>query len=113
MLSPAPLLNDLARGPAGASGHWVQTPDGLRLRLGVWRQGAKGTVLIFPGRTEYIEKYGGAAAALAEAGYTSLAIDWRGQGLSDRLLPDRLIGHVDRFSDYQRDVQTLLAAAKS
>lgn len=113
MLSPAPLANDLARGPAEASGHWVQTPDGLRLRLGVWRQGAKGTVLIFPGRTEYIEKYGGAAAALAEAGYTSLAIDWRGQGLSDRLVPDRLIGHVDRFSDYQRDVQTLLAAAKS
>ena len=30
MLSPAPLANDLARGPAEASGHWVQTPDGLR-----------------------------------------------------------------------------------
>ena len=99
MLSRAPLHNDLARGPAGASGHWVQTQDGLRLRLGVWRNGAKGTVLIFPGRTEYIEKYGGAAAALAKAGYTSLAIDWRGQGLSDRLLPNRLIGHVCRFSD--------------
>ena len=113
MLSNAPLLNDLARGPAGASGHWVQTQDGLRLRLGVWRNGAKGTVLIFPGRTEYVEKYGGAAAALAEAGYTSLAIDWRGQGLSDRLLPDRLIGHVHRFSDYQRDVQTLMIAAKT
>ena len=112
MLSPAPLHNDLARGPAGASGHWVQTRDGVRLRLGAWRNGAKGTVLIFPGRTEYIEKYGGAAAALAHAGYTSLAIDWRGQGLSDRLLSNRLIGHVHRFSDYQQDVQTLLAAAK-
>ncbi|MGB2127714.1 alpha/beta hydrolase, partial [Planktomarina sp.] len=108
MLSPAPLNNDLARGPAGASGHWVQTRDGVRLRLGAWRNGAKGTVLILPGRTEYIEKYGGAAAALAQAGYSSLAIDWRGQGLSDRLLSDRLIGHVHRFSDYQQDVQTLL-----
>ena len=113
MLSPAPLRNDLARGPGEGSGHWVQTPDGLRLRLGVWRSGTKGTVLIFPGRTEYIEKYGGAAAALAEAGYSWLAIDWRGQGLSDRLLPDRLIGHVHKFSDYQRDVQTLMRAAKS
>ena len=113
MLSPAPLRNYLARGPGEWSGHWVQTPDGLRLRLGVWRSGTKGTVLIFPGRTEYIEKYGGAAAALAEAGYSCLAIDWRGQGLSDRLLPDRLIGHVHKFSDYQRDVQTLMSAAKS
>ena len=113
MLSPAPLRNDLARGPGEGSGHWVQTPDGLRLRLGVWRSGTKGTVLIFPGRTEYIEKYGGAAAALAKAGYSCLAIDWRGQGLSDRLLPDRLIGHVHKFSDYQRDVQTLMSAAKS
>ena len=113
MLSPAPLRNDLARGPGEGSGHWVQTPDGLRLRLGVWRSGTKGTVLIFPGRTEYIEKYGGAAAALAEAGYSGLAIDWRGQGLSDRLLPDRLIGHVHKFSDYQRDVQALMCAAKS
>ena len=113
MLSRAPLHNDLARGPAGASGHWVQTQDGLRLRLGAWRNGAKGTVLIFPGRTEYIEKYGGAAAALAKAGYTSLAIDWRGQGLSDRLLPDRLIGHVRRFSDYQQDVRTLMTAAET
>ena len=113
MLSPAPLRNDLARGPGEGSGHWVQTPDGLRLRLGVWRSGTKGTVLIFPGRTEYIEKYGGAAAALAKAGYSCLAIDWRGQGLSDRLVPDRLIGHVHKFSDYQRDVQTLMSAAKS
>ena len=113
MRSPAPLRNDLARGPGEGSGHWVQTPDGLRLRLGVWRSGTKGTVLIFPGRTEYIEKYGGAAAALAKAGYSCLAIDWRGQGLSDRLLPDRLIGHVHKFSDYQRDVQTLMSAAKS
>ena len=113
MPSPAPLRNDLARGPGEGSGHWVQTPDGLRLRLGVWRGGTKGTVLIFPGRTEYIEKYGGAAAALAKAGYSCLAIDWRGQGLSDRLLPDRLIGHVHKFSDYQRDVQTLMSAAKS
>ena len=113
MLSPAPLLNDLARGPEGGLGHWVHTEDGLRLRLGLWPNGSKGTVLIFPGRTEYIEKYGGAAAALAQAGYSSLAIDWRGQGLSDRLLSDRLIGHVRRFSDYQRDVQTLMAAARA
>ena len=113
MLSPAQLMNDLARGPEGGSGHWVHTEDGLRLRLGLWPNGSKGTVLIFPGRTEYIEKYGGAAAALAHAGYTSFAIDWRGQGLSYRLLSNRLIGHVQRFSDYQHDVQTLVTAAET
>ena len=71
MLSPAPLYNDLAVGPTNGTGHWVIGQDGVRIRIGVWNSGAKGTVLIFPGRTEYIEKYGGAARELSRHGYSS------------------------------------------
>lgn len=71
-----------------------------------------GTVLLFPGRTEYIEKYGITAADLAAAGYATLSIDWRGQGLADRLIADPLLGHVRHFSDYQLDVQAMLEAAR-
>lgn len=98
----------------GGRAVWCRTRDGLRLRLGVWPQAPgqmRGTVLLFPGRTEYLEKYGVTASALAGRGLSTLAIDWRGQGLADRLLRDRNIGHVDRFGDYQNDVAAMTDAA--
>ena len=112
-LAPAPLFTDVAPGPAGGVAYWALTSDGKRIRVGHWPlEGAKGTVLLFPGRTEYIEKYGTTAAELAGIGLATLAIDWRGQGLADRLLDDPLVGHVEAFSDYQKDVAALLRAAR-
>ncbi|MBW4707778.1 alpha/beta hydrolase [Roseobacter sp. YSTF-M11] len=112
-LSPAPFLSDIAFGLKGGAAHWAQTSDDVRIRIGHWTQpGAKGTVLIFPGRTEFIEKYSGVAGALAQRGLAAMAIDWRGQGLADRLLENPLIGHVDHFPDYQKDVDRLVRAAR-
>ncbi|MEK0162691.1 alpha/beta hydrolase [Phaeobacter sp. JH20_36] len=112
-LTPAPFFADIARGPDGGQAHWVSTSDGLRIRVGHWRPAGaeKGTLLLFPGRTEYIEKYGGAAQDLASRGYATLAIDWRGQGLADRMLPERLLGHVVAFRDFQKDVQAAVELA--
>lgn len=109
-MEPAPLYHDIAGGPEGGHAVWLTAPDGVRLRLAVWPGGARGTVLLFQGRTEYAEKYGEAAARFAARGLSTLAIDWRGQGLSDRLLPEPTLGHVHRFEDYQRDVAALVAA---
>lgn len=113
--SDAPLFDDIAQGPAGGRAYWRETSDGVRLRLGHWPASenaeAAGTILLFPGRTEYIEKYGVIAAELAERGFTTLCIDWRGQGLSDRADQDRLLGHVGQFSEYQLDIVTMLELA--
>jgi lysophospholipase len=110
----APLLADVAEGPEGGEAWWIRADDGVRLRIGVWRPpAARGTVLLFPGRTEYVEKYGRTAADLARRGFATVAVDWRGQGMADRLLPDRAKGHVDRFADYQRDVRAVAAAARA
>ena len=108
----APLHAEIARGPEGGAAHWIHAQDGLRLRAGHWPAvgPAKGTVLLFPGRTEYIEKYGDAANFFATQGLASLVIDWRGQGMADRLLADRRIGHVDKFTDFQSDLRAVLAA---
>ena len=112
-LLPAPLYTDIHPGPDSGAAYWADTSDGKKIRLGVWEvQGARGTVLIFPGRTEYIEKYGVTAGEFAARGLASIAIDWRGQGLADRMLDDRLTGHVDHFSDYQKDVAALMRAAR-
>lgn len=111
-LLPAPFYADLALGPEGGEAFWLTTSDGLRIRAGVWPVGSQGTVLLFPGRTEYVEKYGLAAADLQARGYATVVIDWRGQGLADRLLPDRMMGHVGAFQDYQMDVQAVLGLAR-
>jgi lysophospholipase len=67
-------------------------------------------VLILPGRTECVEKYGRAAADLGRRGYASVTVDWRGQGLSDRVTDRPMLGHIARFTDYQRDLRAILAA---
>jgi len=110
----APLYDDVAFGPTGGVAHWVTTSDGLKLRVAHWTGAdVKGTVLIFPGRTEFVEKYGDAAREFLAANYATVAIDWRGQGLADRMADDRRMGHVARFTDYQKDVSAVLAHVKT
>lgn len=77
----------------------------MKLRLGLWEAAEpRGTILLFPGRTEILEKYGRVAREMNDAGYSVLSIDWRGQGHSDRLIADSRPSHVDRFLSYQHDV---------
>lgn len=113
--SPAPYFAEIAQGPEGGSAHWLTSSDGLRIRVGHWRPSGKalGTVLLFPGRTEYVEKYGPLAADLTQRDYAVLAVDWRGQGLADRALSDRRLGHVGHFDEFQRDVAAVLALAET
>ncbi|MDG1862090.1 MAG: alpha/beta hydrolase [Yoonia sp.] len=115
MMINAPFFSDIAQGPDGGSANWVKTNDGLNIRVGHWvpaDRGAfdalKGTVLLFPGRSEYIEKYGPSAADFMSRGYATVAIDWRGQGLSDKTTDNPLLGDVFDFKDYQRDVAAFM-----
>ena len=111
-LQAAPLFNDVADGPTGGAAYWATTSDDVRIRVAHWTPpNAKGTVFLFPGRTEYIEKYGRAAGDLYRRGFGTISVDWRGQGLADRPLDDPRVGHVGRFTDYQKDVAALLRAA--
>ncbi len=114
-MSDAPLFNDIAKGPPGGRAFWRMASDGVRVRLAHWPKhegtNGHGTVLLLPGRTEYIEKYGLTAAELAERGFETLIIDWRGQGLADRPDDERALGHVDDFDEYQLDLTQMLALA--
>jgi lysophospholipase len=101
---------EIADGPDDARAYWLNTSDDVRIRSVVWGGGTKGTVLLFPGRTEYIEKYGRAAADLLAHGFSTVAIDWRGQGLADRIQKNPNIGHVEDFRNYQKDLEAVLDA---
>ena len=111
----APFFAEVANGPQDGAAFWLTTVDGVRIRAALWNGGAKrGTVVLLPGRTEYVEKYGRCAGVLATAGYATLSVDWRGQGLADRVCKDRMVGHVGDFAEYQADMAALLdfAAAR-
>jgi len=59
----------MAEGPEGGYALWLTADDGVRLRAVHWpKEGARGTVLLMPGRTEYCEKYGRTASELAARG---------------------------------------------
>ena len=113
-LQAAPLYTDIGASSAEGAAYWLTASDGVRIRIGVWgAQSSAGTVLLFCGRTEYVEKYAIIADELLQRGYATVVIDWRGQGLADRLLDNPNIGHVNDFADYQLDVAAVLDATRA
>ena len=113
-MTPAPFLSDIAAPAPNGAAYWLDCADGVRVRAVLWGKDApKGTVFMFPGRTEYAEKYVHTAAALEQGGYATFAMDWRGQGLADRLIDNPAVGHVGHFTDYQQDVAAMVTAAET
>ncbi|NJR14157.1 MAG: alpha/beta hydrolase [Phyllobacteriaceae bacterium] len=109
----AALLYDheLNPAPAGIAAFSLWTRDGKRIRYARTRttvSPCRGTVVIFIGRNECIEKYHETTADLLAAGLDVLSFDWRGQGDSEHLLANRQKGYVRRFSDYVLDVEAIL-----
>src|SRR5580698_1431217 len=88
----------------------LKTRDGVSLRFARWLPpaGRKGTVVLLQGRAEWIEKYFETVRDLRARGFAVATIDWRGQGLSDRMLSDRHKGYVRSFSDYDTDLETFM-----
>jgi lysophospholipase len=70
----------------------------------------RGSVILAPGRTEYIEKYAGTIADLLARGFNVLAVDHRGQGWSDRLGATAYAGHLDSFSKATEHLALAVAA---
>jgi lysophospholipase len=87
----------------------IKTPDGAELRFARWEPppGRKGTVCVFTGRGEFIEKYFETVRDLRDRGFAVAMIDWRGQGHSARRLRDPRKGYVRDF-DYEIDVETFV-----
>jgi lysophospholipase len=80
--------------------------EGAYLRAGLFpAENARGTVVLMAGRSEFIEKYFEVIGELQARGFSVASMDWRGQGLSDRLLPVREKGHIADFRSFRADLQ--------
>jgi lysophospholipase len=96
--------------PEGATVGTVKTSDGVVLRFARFDPpaGRKGTLCVFTGRAEFIEKYFEVVRDLQARGFAVATLDWRGQGLSDRRLADSRKGHVTNFAKYAIDLDTFM-----
>lgn len=112
MVEQGLIETDDNRAPRGARTATVRTPDGVMLRAAYWPAQAEpcvGTVAVLQGRAECLEKYFETIAALLARGFAVATFDWRGQGGSDRLLPDSRKGHIDDMALYQIDLDAFVA----
>ena len=93
--------------PSGAITGMFETRDGTSLRYARWeatRSPRRGTVCLFHGRGEFIEKYFEVIADLRRRGYAVATMDWRGQGGSQRILKNSHKGHIKDFVQYDQDL---------
>jgi len=92
----------------------IEGPSG-RLRVGLLRARAEplGTLVLLPGRGEFMEKHEATLAELAGWGLAVATLDWRGQGGSHRLLRHPRKGHVADFTHFLDDLDALLGWARA
>jgi len=84
-----------------------QSDDGITIRYKsdtCQAAACKGTVVLLGGRTEFIEKYWETAEDLLLRKFDVFRFDWRGQGLSDRMVTNRHKGYVGSYDDYLKDL---------
>ncbi|TDK39410.1 alpha/beta hydrolase [Rhizobium deserti] len=97
--------------PANYTAGYFTGHRGARIRYGLFRSDrspAVGTIVLVPGRNEFIEKYFETIRDLNALGLWVAVYDLRGQGGSDRLTKNQRKGHVRRFVDYERDLEIFL-----
>ncbi|MGB4337111.1 MAG: lysophospholipase [Bacillota bacterium] len=87
----------------------VRAADGIDLFMRVWLPTCvpRSMVVICHGLGDHSGRYDHVGCFLAGRGHMTFAYDHRGQGKSGGVR-----GHIERFSDYYRDLNTVLAAIK-
>jgi lysophospholipase len=97
--------------PSGATVGTFPGANGINIRYAIWPRTAderRGTVCLFSGRTEFIEKYFETITDLRRRGFHVATMDWRGQGGSERILGNQRKGHVDDFADFDNDLRQFM-----
>jgi len=108
MALEAAELTGITRNPVpnGAVSGYFTAQDGLSIRFARWDTTAerrRGTVCLFQGPGEFIEKYFETVTDLRRRGFAVAAMDWRGQGGSSRLLRNPLKRHAETFAHHDAD----------
>ena len=108
-MNNAPLceLDDLSC--PGGEAFFFETDEKKKLRVAFWNlDSTKGTIILQSGRTEFIEKYYEVISEFVSRDYAVAMMDWRGQGLSERIGGNLRLGHIDKFETYDQDLKSVM-----
>jgi lysophospholipase len=97
---------------------YMITQDGAKIRIGHWvplfstsRKNVFdvcSTIVLLQGRASFIEKFEEIIYGLTARGFDVWALDWRGQGVSSRLVGNQSKGHIDSYDTYLNDLHQLM-----
>jgi len=93
---------------------YFKTHDNLTLRFGMWKAAqrmdhkVRHLIIFLNGRVEFLEKHHETIQELNWKGYDVVSMDWRGQGLSSRMLPEQHKGYVASYTDYLTDLHQFI-----
>lgn len=85
--------------------HYFSGLNGLKIQYAYFfNKLTSPSIVVSSGRCESYLKYQETLYELSQRGYNVFILDHRGQGLSDRLLPNLEKGYVKHFDDYAHDL---------
>ena len=91
---------------------FMATSDNLSIRYGIWscqKEKKLGSIILLNGRTEFMEKYTETIGELNQRGFDVYSFDWRGQGLSTRMLANRHKGFIKNYDIYINDLENFIS----
>lgn len=89
---------------------YLKTRDGCRLRTACWpaESQSKAIVVLVNGHREYMEKYSEFISEFLTRNVGVYTLDNRGQGLSDRLLNNRMKSYAKNFDYFSSDLNEFI-----
>ena len=105
-------LNDY-KAPEGVKSIYIPMKDRIKIRVLFWKsfskgQNSKGTILLQQGHNEFIEKYYETIQEFLDRGFNVICFDWRGQGLSDKMIKDDRKQYIEDFNYHDDDLLFIL-----
>ena len=92
--------------------NFMTTSDNQQIRYGIWyshHPKKRGSVILLNGRKEFMEKYAETIFELNQRGFDVYSLDWRGQGLSSRMLANKHKGFIKTYDNYLNDLNQFIS----
>lgn len=93
---------------------YMTTKDNSKIRVGFWpasdnrHNSMKQNVILLTGRASFMERYDDVIQRLVSQHFNVWSLDWRGQGLSSRVLNDASKSHIDSYETYLQDLDQFI-----